>query len=68
MYFPGGNNGKEHTCQCRSQYEIWARFLGQKDPLEEEMATTLEYSCLENPKDTGAFKLWSVGLQGVEQD
>ena len=33
---------------------IWGRFLGWKDPLEEEMATTLEYSCLENPMDTGA--------------
>ena len=54
MNFTGGNNGKDPTCQCRSQYEIWARFLGQEDPLEEEMATAFEYSCLENPMDTGA--------------
>jgi len=34
--------------------EIWVRSLGWKDPLEKEMATLLQYSCLENPMDTGA--------------
>ena len=28
--------------------------LGQEDPLEEGMATLLQYSCLENPMDRGA--------------
>ena len=29
--------------------------LGQEDPLEEGMATPLQYSCLENPMDRGAW-------------
>ena len=29
--------------------------LGGEDPLEEEMATQLQYSCLENPMDRGAW-------------
>ena len=28
--------------------------LGWEDPLEKEMATPLQYSCLENPIDGGA--------------
>ena len=29
---------------------MWVRFIGQEDPLEEDMAThPLQYSCLENP-------------------
>ena len=31
------------------------QFLGWEDPLEEVMATPLQYSCLENPMDTGAW-------------
>ena len=30
--------GKESTCQCR-RHEMWARSLGQEDPLEKGMAT-----------------------------
>ena len=33
--------------------EMQVQFLGQKDPLEKEMA--LQYSCLENPMDRGAW-------------
>ena len=29
---------------------------GLEDPLEEEMATQLQYSCLENPTDRGAWR------------
>ena len=29
--------------------------LGQEDPLEKEMATTLQYSCLENSMDGGVW-------------
>ena len=29
--------------------------LGWEDPLEKEMATLLQYSCLENPMDRGAW-------------
>ena len=33
---------------------MWVPSLGQEDPLEKEMAT-LQYSCLENPMDRGAW-------------
>ena len=36
--FPGGANGKEPTCQCRS-HEMWVWSLGREDPLEEGNAT-----------------------------
>ena len=36
--------------------------LGQEDPMEEEMATPLQYSCLENPMDRGA---WQATVHGV---
>ena len=29
---------------------------GREDPLEEEMATPLQYSCLENPMGRGAWR------------
>ena len=32
---------------------MWIRSLGQEDPLEGE-GNPLQYSCLENPMDTGA--------------
>ena len=37
--------------------ETQVRFLGQEDPLEEEIANgnPLQYSCLENPVDRGAW-------------
>ena len=36
--------------------ETWIQFLGGEDPLEEEMATQLQYSCLGNPMDRGAWQ------------
>ena len=33
--------------------ETWVRSLGWEDPLEKEMATPLQYSCLENSMDGG---------------
>ena len=38
--------------------------LGQEDPLEEGMATPLQYSSLENPMDRGA---WWAAVRGVAQ-
>ena len=34
--------------------ETWVWFLGWKDSLEREMATQLQFSCLENPMGRGA--------------
>ena len=50
--------------------ETWVRPLGQEDSLEEGMAiqaihgNALQYSCLENPKDRGA---WWATFPGVTQ-
>ena len=35
--------------------ETWVQPLGWEDPLEKEMTTHCEYSCLENPIDTEAW-------------
>ena len=36
--------------------ETWVRSLGQEDPLEKGMAPySIQYSCLENSMDTGAW-------------
>ena len=54
--------------------ETWVQSLGWEDPLEEGMAT-LQYSCLENPMDRGAWRAivahqapLSMGLQRVRHD
>ena len=47
MGFPGGATGKKPACRCRRYkrpgFDPW------EDPLEEGMATPLQYSCRENP-------------------
>ena len=52
-----------------AMWETWVRSLGREDPLEKEMAThssilanLLQYSCLENPMDGGA---WWATVHGV---
>ena len=35
--------------------ETWFRSLSWEDPMEEGMATPLQYSCLENSMDRGAW-------------
>ena len=42
--------------------ETRVQSLGQEDLLEKEMATLLQYSCLENPMDGGA---WWATVHGV---
>ena len=44
--------------------------LSREDPLEEEMATLLQYSCLENPMDRGAWRAtvyWSIKESDVTE-
>ena len=43
--------------------EMWIQSLGREDPLE-KMAT--QYSCLENPKDRGAW--WAAVHRATESD
>ena len=33
-----------------------------------EHGNPLQYSCLENPMERGAWQLWSIGSQRVEHD
>ena len=42
--------------------ETWVQSLSQEDPLEKEMATPHQYSCLGNPRGRGA---WRATVHGV---
>ena len=44
--------------------ETEVRSLGQEEPLEKEMITLLQYSCLENP--TGCSRSQRVGHDGID--
>ena len=44
--------------------KIWIQSQGQEDPLEKENGYPLQYSCLENPRDGGA---WLAAIYGVAQ-
>ena len=56
--FPGGASGKEHSCQWRKQnrceFHPWLEDRGHDNPLQ--------YSCLENPMDRGA---WWATVHGI---
>ena len=43
------------TEESAPMQEMWVRSLGREDPLEKEMAIQLQYSCLGNPLDRGAW-------------
>ena len=49
--FLGGSDGKASACNAGDP----VRSLGQEDPLEEASGNPLQYSCLENPMDGGAW-------------
>ena len=51
--FPGGSDGKESACIVRDLGSI----LGQEDPPGEGNGYPVQYSCLENPMDRGAWGL-----------
>ena len=59
--FPGGTSGKEPACQCRRlkrrRFDPWVT----KIPGEGH-SNSLQYSCLENPMDRGA---WQAIVHGV---
>ena len=56
--FPGGSDHKESACNWETQ----GQSLGWKDPLEKGMGHPLQYSCLENSMDRGA---WWATVHGV---
>ena len=44
--------------------QTWFQFPGQEDPLEKVNGNPLQYSCLENPMDRGAW--WATVLGDSE--
>ena len=56
---PWGSHGND----LPATQETRVQPLGGEDPLEEGMATHIQYPCLENPMDRGAWRLQSVGSQ-----
>ena len=64
--FPGGASGKEPACQCR-RHKRW-EFLGQKDPLEEGMATLSSILAWRIPQTEEPGGLQSMGSQKVTHD
>ena len=58
MGFPGGSDGKESTCNARDQGLI----RGSGRSSGEENGYPLQYSCLENSMDSGA---WWATVHGV---
>ena len=56
--FPGGSDGKASVYNVGDLGSI----LGLGSSLEKEMATPLQYSCLGNPMDRGA---WWAAVHGV---
>ena len=55
--FPGDASAKELTCQAGDRRDMGLT-PGWEDPLEKEMATPLQYSCLENPMNREAW--WAI--------
>ena len=56
--FPGGSVGKESACSAGDP----VRSVGREGPLEKEMATPPQYSCLGNPMDR---RTWWATVHGV---
>ena len=48
--------------------ETQVRSLGWEDSLEKGMAAPLQYSCLENPMDRGAWQATIPGVARVRHD
>ena len=61
--FPGGTSGKEPVCQC-SRHERLSSIPGSGRSPGGGHGNPLQYSCLENPMDRGA---WQATVHGVTQ-
>ena len=59
--FPGGANGKESACQCRRHRTVSSAPGTGRSPGEGN-GNSLQYSCLENPMDRGA---WRATVRGA---
>ena len=61
LRLPGGTSGKELTCQCRRLRDTGSIPGSERSPGEGQ-GHPLQYSCLENPMDRGA---WWTTAHGV---
>ena len=59
--FPGDSVVK-NLHEIQETQEMWVRFLGWEDHLEKDNGNPLQYSCLGNPMDGGA---WQATVHGV---
>ena len=64
MDFPGDSMVKNPPAMQEMQ-QTQVQSLGWEDPLEEEMATHSQYSCLANPMDRGP---WWTTVHGVTKE
>ena len=64
MGFPGGSDSKESACNAGDPG--WVPGLWRSQPGEGN-GNPLQYSCLENPKDGGAWQA-TVHVVGVRHD
>ena len=63
IWLPRWLSGKESIQLPMQEMQVWS--LGQEDPLEEEMTTHLQNSCLEYSIDKGA---WWAAVHGVAKE
>ena len=56
MGFPGGASGKEPARQCMLEVRHAGSIPGWRRSPREENGNSLQYSCLENPMDRGAWQ------------
>ena len=54
-WLPRWCSGKESACQWQETQEMQVQSPGPEDPLEKDMAASLQYSCLESFMDRGAW-------------
>ena len=54
MGFPDGRV-VQNLPSMQEMEATWVLSLGGEDPFEEEMAKPLQYTCLRNPTDRGAW-------------
>ena len=52
--------------QETQEMQVWS--LGQENPLKEENGNLLQYSCLKNPMDRGAWRATVRGSQRIGHD
>jgi len=65
LYFPGGASGKEPACQSRLNVRDMGLIPGSGRSPGGGHGNPLQYSCLENPMDRGA---WWVAVPWVHTE